>query len=486
MTGAPLTATDALIHRLGAVGTTLGAGTSSGDLTDRLVSLVVSVRESRRLEDTWLLLVGLTAAMPDPDLVRAAHRAIALRSDEDAVLWLLDTTVPLATQAGDALATMRVVTDHALLDVNATAKSEFLTGIQRVVRGVAARWHERTDVEVVVWTSRGGAYRALDETERARVLRMEAAAFDGGDTHADDSSEIIVPWGVPVVVTEVPHGLLNDRLAAMAEMTRSSVRLVGYDCIPFASPELIDAREPEKFGRYLELVKQSDRVAAISRTAAAEFEGFCEALPAQGLTGPEVVACPLPTTVPVSSGEHDEQRCAVPLVVCIGSIGRRKNQVALVEAAETLWREGLEFEVRIFGYRGSEHTPLWRLASDLSQLGRRLVIESGVADAQISAALDEARCLVFPSLHEGFGLPVVEALSQGVPVITSDFGSLREVAEDQGALLVDPSDPGAVASALRALLTDDALHARLVAQAAARPERTWSHYADDLWKALLA
>jgi glycosyltransferase involved in cell wall biosynthesis len=150
-----------------------------------------------------------------------------------------------------------------------------------------------------------------------------------------------------------------------------------------------------------------------------------------------------------------------------------------------LWREGLDFELRILGHLGNERSPLVGLVPELQMLGRPLVQETGVSDLRIASSLLEARCLVFPSLHEGFGLPVAEALSHGVPVITSDFGSTRELADGNGGLLVDPEDVSAICDALRALLVDDELHARLVAEARARPARSWVDYAHDLWEALV-
>ena len=77
-----------------------------------------------------------------------------------------------------------------------------------------------------------------------------------------------------------------------------------------------------------------------------------------------------------------------------------------------------------------------------------------------------ARALVYPSLYEGFGLPLVEAMACGVPVITSDLGATREVA-GSGGLLIDPRDDVALAAAI-ARLDDDAEHARLAAAALAR------------------
>jgi glycosyltransferase involved in cell wall biosynthesis len=81
-----------------------------------------------------------------------------------------------------------------------------------------------------------------------------------------------------------------------------------------------------------------------------------------------------------------------------------------------------------------------------------------------------ARAVLFPSIWEGFGLPVLEAMQLGTPVLTSNQGALAEIAGD-AALLVDPYDPAAIASGIRALDADAALRARLAAtgpQAASR------------------
>lgn len=494
---------DVLVERLDTVAAVLGVrapgaerdgagGSSRAGGMDTLVDLVAHVRAQRSPAAAWLLVVGLTGAFPPAPVVRSVRRALALKEPQDAVVWLLSAVQVLAMSHGSARARLRVVQDRPLVDVDFTATSDVLTGIQRVVRGVVAQWRGSREFEAVAWTARGGAFRPLVAAERQRLFgdedpRAAAAA-------AEAPAEIVVPWGVPVVVIEVPPEPNTDRLAAIAELTHNPVRVVGHDCIPISSAETVPLEEGDKFGRYLEMVKHADRLAAVSRSAAAEFRGFTRALSAQGLPGPDVLVCPLPHSEVVAgpsarSASRDttgeDVAPARPLVVCIGSLGRRKNQVALVEAAELLWREGLDFEVRLLGHLGPEQTPMTTLVPELRELGRPLTLEPAVGDDRIVATLDAARCVVFPSLHEGFGLPVAEALSHGVPVITSDFGSLREVAEGQGALIVDPEDVTALADALRTVLTDDEVHARLVAEAAARPPRTWTRYADELWTGLL-
>jgi glycosyltransferase involved in cell wall biosynthesis len=83
-----------------------------------------------------------------------------------------------------------------------------------------------------------------------------------------------------------------------------------------------------------------------------------------------------------------------------------------------------------------------------------------VEAGELEALYELADCFAFPSLYEGFGLPVLEAMSRGVPVVCSDRGSLREVVGD-AALLVDPEQPQAIAGGIEQLLRDEAEADRL-------------------------
>jgi glycosyltransferase involved in cell wall biosynthesis len=88
---------------------------------------------------------------------------------------------------------------------------------------------------------------------------------------------------------------------------------------------------------------------------------------------------------------------------------------------------------------------------------------------------------LFPSLHEGYGLPVAESLAAGTPVITSNFGSTAEIGADGGCVLVDPRDDDELTAAMRRVLTDEKYMATLRKQIAKRSHRTWSEYAEALW-----
>jgi glycosyltransferase involved in cell wall biosynthesis len=109
-----------------------------------------------------------------------------------------------------------------------------------------------------------------------------------------------------------------------------------------------------------------------------------------------------------------------------------------------------------------------------------------VDDATLHALYELADGVAYPSLYEGFGLPVLEAMAHGTPVLTSDRSSLPEVAGD-AALLVDPLDPAAIAAGLVRLVGDAALRARLAAAGRRRAAAfTWPATAAATWAAYLA
>ena len=150
------------------------------------------------------------------------------------------------------------------------------------------------------------------------------------------------------------------------------------------------------------------------------------------------------------------------VVLCVAAKRPHKNQRLLVEALGRL-----PDDVRLVlvghdeGY-GSE------LAGAAAQLGvsERVRLLEGVPDAELEALWESAGCAAFPTLAEGFGLPVLEAMRRGVPVACSDIPVLHEVGGN-AARFFDPHDPGAAAAAIAACLSDASAGARGREQAAA-------------------
>ena len=167
-------------------------------------------------------------------------------------------------------------------------------------------------------------------------------------------------------------------------------------------------------------------------------------------------------------------------MLVVGSHEPRKNHLAILHSAERLWREGCEFTLTFIGGSGwGEDFP--RAVARLLAAGRTVDVKRAVTDAELMRAYDTASFTVFPSLHEGFGLPVVESLTHGTPVITSKFGATAEIGEGGGVLLIDPRNDAELTEAMRTLLTEPSTLSRLRREIRERPSRGWDRYASELW-----
>lgn len=481
-TPSPESPSDQLLQRLTAAADALEVPVPRRDPGELLSRLVRRARRTDGLAETWLLLAAVTGVLPLEDEVRTAARRIALRPEGDAELELLDIGAQLSRR-GRPARTLQVVRGAVVVDVDFCARHATHTGIQRVVRETLPPWRSAHDIVPAAWNSTYTCLRRLTEAEEQMVF--DFSTDDDPDRPVEpDDAPLVVPWHSIVVLPEVPEPLAAPPLAALAQHSGNTVVAVGYDMIPVVSADLRPGPEATRFTQYLNVIKHTARVAAISRSSEAEFRGFASALEAQGLAGPAVREIVLPAAVP-ADGPAAHRPPGRPTVLCVGTHEPHKNHRALVHAAELLWREGLDFEVVFVGGPGWRADTTEMCFASAARRGRPIRDLGRVSDQTLSDLLAGSAFTVFVSLHEGFGLPVAESLAAGTPAIVSDFGSLAELAEEGGCLTVDPRDDDAVASAMRTLLTEPAVLGRLQQEARSRPSRTWQDYATELWDYLV-
>jgi glycosyltransferase involved in cell wall biosynthesis len=149
-------------------------------------------------------------------------------------------------------------------------------------------------------------------------------------------------------------------------------------------------------------------------------------------------------------------------ILSLGTIEPRKNLTSLLEAYHTLRARGSEVGLVIVGQKGWLYEGFFRRLHELG-LDNEVVFTGFVPDADLPAIYSAAELFVFPSLYEGFGLPVLEALACAAPVVTSDSSSLPEVAGD-AALLVDPTSVGHLVEAMTTVLESEDVRADLKAR----------------------
>lgn len=204
------------------------------------------------------------------------------------------------------------------------------------------------------------------------------------------------------------------------------------------------------------------RVIAISQATAADLQHWVHVPPDKIRVIYEAVDEPTPVNADVQAEIVRRYGLVRPYALYVGTLQPRKNLERLVQAfARLVHGQAVGWDLVLAGGEGW-HSERVLDAVRQAGLGDRLHLTGYVPDTDLPGLLQGAELFCFPSLFEGFGLPVLEAQSYGVPVLTSNNSALPEVAGD-GAILVDPTDVDAIAAAMLRLSTDEALRQELIA-----------------------
>jgi glycosyltransferase involved in cell wall biosynthesis len=468
--------------------------TLSGDEPDRdrsaLMPRFEQLLAGADASAVWLALSVLEGRLATTSEVRRAVRAIRL-DGVDAAFGARPAQVAATWLPGrPPRPEVQVLRNAVLVDVDHTARTGLATGIQRVARETVKRWNAVHDLTLVGWDRDHENLRPLTPAECTKALTGGGPAQGTAD-EADAPDVVVVPWESTYLLPELsPERARNERIASVAQFARCRTGVIGFDCVPITTAETTALGVSEAFATNLAAVRHMDTVSTISAAAGTEYGGWRKMLTAVGQKGPEISVNLLPSEVPDTTPADLEAARArlllpdMPMVLCVGTHEPRKNHVALLHAAELLWRDGVLFNLVLVGGRSWNDERFTNEIAIARARNRPVETVTTMSDSMLWAAYRLARCLAFPSLNEGFGLPVAEALACGTPVVTSGYGSMAEIAGGGGALLVDPRDERSIADGLRSVLTDDDVHRRLATEARARIPRTWEQYASEVWSAL--
>ncbi len=200
--------------------------------------------------------------------------------------------------------------------------------------------------------------------------------------------------------------------------------------------------------------KHADKIIAVSKETKADLIHFYK-VPAEKIVViyPSVDAAFQKGTQPDFSG-LSKYNLPAKYILNVGSFFPRKNQKTLIEAF-SLIKDKIEEDLVLVGSDGSIKQEVEALIA-LKNLGNRVKIVSGIANEDMPSLYSKANLFVFPSLFEGFGAPVLEALFSKVPVVASKGGAIEE-AGGTGSLFIDPTNVNELADAILNVLTNDEL-----------------------------
>jgi FkbM family methyltransferase len=370
------------------------------------------------------------------------------------------------------------------LFVDHTIDCEVNTGIQRTVRGVAAGLLQSGQtVRFVKWDSRRQACVLISAADRDRLAKWNGPVISDEDrkVYRHNSRALIdeVPqrsdWLFIPEATYISNQSEPITLNLIRWGREHGMRIgcIFYDAIPLRRPEFADAVAATK--QYMRSLSCVDAIWSISAWSAADLLAFWDFENVRDI--PPVYSVALPGVF--DSRRNEKSGWSENLVLSVGTVEPRKNQVALIHAFQAYRRRNPGSNWRLV-LVGNLHHLVAAEVTAATNADRSIQYLGHLSDDELAALYNRCAFTVFPSVEEGFGLPILESIWHGKPCICANFGSMAEVAEGGGCLTCDTRDSSALKAALEQLITDAELRSSLGEEAQRRSATNWTSYAETL------
>ncbi len=328
-------------------------------------------------------------------------------------------------------------------------------GIGTYVRNLVnelARQHDDAEYSLLCAPADVDEIRALGSRFRPCVIRA-------------GNYSVSEQWSVPWTLARARLDLFHAPHYVVPPLTTTRFVVTIHDCIHLRFPQYLPNRAALYYARTMmtAAARRSRRVLTVSQASKDDILHYLK-IPADKV---EVIYNAIDKRV---TGEPTAEEVArvrdrflltAPFVLYTGNIKPHKNVDRLIEAFSLLRRRSsTDVKLLIIGDEISKYPNLRRLVHKF-QLHQHVRFLGFVPDATLAVLYRLASVFVFPSLYEGFGLPPLEAMAAGAPVVTSNVSSLPEVVGD-AALLIDPMDPASIADGMARVLNEPALREDLI------------------------
>lgn len=345
-----------------------------------------------------------------------------------------------------------------LVDVSELVQRDFGSGIQRVVRAILMQWlttpPEGFIVEAVYATLGQGGYRY-------------ARAFTSRLLGIDQSwclDEVVEPSSGDIFIgLDLQPSIVAQQLDTYREWRRAGVvvRFVIYDLLPVVAPEYFMQGAQPVYHAWLEQISQFDGLICISRAVVEDYESWLQEFGPKRKSplqidwfhlGGDKELTKTSHSLPAASEGILKTLRATPSFLAVGTIEPRKGLRQCLAAMELLWAKGIEVNFVIVGKPGWLMDDFITTLEKHREAGKRLFWFKGINDAYLHAIYEACRCLIAPSVGEGFGLPLIEAAHHDLPVLARDLPVFREVAGEAADYFPDSKNPEVIAAAVEEVL----------------------------------
>ena len=339
--------------------------------------------------------------------------------------------------------------------------------------------------------ARTGIYRVVDNMLRELIDRSEidlrlvahAGLLEAAREFVRSTADLNGKYAVDDILSVRERELLHSPFFPLPSTSPVGPRvLTVHDLIPIKFPQFFEFAEGSTIRNTIASIGESDFVTVNSEATKADL---CEYAP--HIDASRIVVTPLaadPITFYPSLDKDEKYRLTEKYK--IGNVGRyllsvatlepRKNIAHLIRAFVRLLREdGIsDLKLVLVGTKGWMFDGIFTELSLASEIRDQIVVTGFVPDGDMAPLYSNAMAFIYPSLYEGFGLPPLEAMQCGTPVITSDNSSLPEVVGDAGIML-PAQDDDALVAAIRLLYSNEGLRSDMAQRGINRARRfTWS------------
>ena len=318
--------------------------------------------------------------------------------------------------------------------------NRFPTGISRYTERITDSLDQLSSRDLLWLTS--GFHKPVFRNSNATHIAYEYTTHDLTKYQRDLSALLTI---------ERPHAHFSPYYP-LPDKFRRPTFLTIFDLLPLKNPEWFPGTRSKEFfeGPIRESAQRATGIFAISQATKVDIQEL------YGIPGDKIIVTPLaPVISNPALGSSPNNPPAQPFFLCIGTLEPRKNFGRILDAFKLLIGRRPELPHRLvvvgaYGWKSDQ------LANSFEHGGLkdRVTWTGYCSDSELAYYYREADALIFPSLAEGFGLPILEAMASGTPVITSNCSSMPEVG-GKAALYCDPHDPESIAFSWESLLDSE-------------------------------
>lgn len=382
-----------------------------------------------------------------------------------------------------------------VLDASACLRDPANTGVARVVRSLARKLQSFGQPVFVAWDETLACYVLPTEDEYQNLGRYGGpdplpAHYTLRRSHPLHRTRLGSAYGNRLrggwllqgeIIFET-HG--PERRSAARDLGLR-VAAIFYDAIPVTHPHWVkDEKIRHNHADYMRGLAECDRVLPISGDAGRQLADFwerCGISPRAVLT-----SCWIPGEL--SASARASQAPSPPQagerlrLLCVSTLEPRKNHAVLLAAVASLCARhpDLDWQLDLIGNRYAGGDAIWQSVLAAAESDPRIVWHGVVSDADLNAFYAQAHITIYPSLVEGYGMPIVESLWHARPCICHHQGVMAELAAAGGCVTVNMTDPDDLAACIHALATQPTRYRELAEAAVLRHIPTWRSYARDV------